>query len=457
MSLSPFPRASRLSGSAASAERSGVTLRPLATSHGIDLDELRRRPLPARPGRAPGRARAGRSAARVGGRRQPVPLPVRPRRHPDGARPAGRLPARRRDDPADAGDPPGRGQRSPRGGGARPDPPRAPRGGRRAAAGAGAPLELPVLRRRRQHAPVDQPARGVHRPLRRRHPRRARSSIGSGARSPCSTACWRRSAGSSAGWTIPLAAAISGSGEPAPDGIANQVWEDSSDSYYHEDGTIFDFTQPYAPVAVQGYAYDALLGVAEILEGEEDEETGDRLGTGGGAKARVECVLGGGASRTGGRRSATRFLRDFWQADLGTFALALTFDEPCVGSGGASRRGRPARVIASSPGHLLASRLLDGDDVADLRARLIRRLLPGRSAGRRRHPHPRDRRRALQARQLPQRLDLADGQRRDRGRAPAPRPRRPGRRSGGPHPGRLRRDRRFPGVLPGRRAWPGSP
>src|SRR5688572_4451305 len=51
----------------------------------------------------------------------------------------------------------------------------------------------------------------------------------------------------------------------APEGIANQVWEDSSDSYYHEDGTVFDFTQPYAPVAVQGYAYDALLGVAEML------------------------------------------------------------------------------------------------------------------------------------------------------------------------------------------------
>ena len=52
----------------------------------------------------------------------------------------------------------------------------------------------------------------------------------------------------------------------SPDGIANQVWEDSGDSYYHADGTLFDFTRPYAPVAVQGYAYDALLGAATCLE-----------------------------------------------------------------------------------------------------------------------------------------------------------------------------------------------
>jgi glycogen debranching enzyme len=61
-------------------------------------------------------------------------------------------------------------------------------------------------------------------------------------------------------------------------------------------------------------------------------------------------------------------LRSFWQADLGTFALALT-PEPDT------RAWRPARVVASSPGHLLASRLLDGDDAAEPRARLARRLL----------------------------------------------------------------------------------
>jgi glycogen debranching enzyme len=60
-------------------------------------------------------------------------------------------------------------------------------------------------------------------------------------------------------------------------------------------------------------------------------------------------------------------LTHFWQPDLGTFALALTI-EP-------DRRCRPARVVASSPAHLLASRLLDGDDVRTIRERLVARLL----------------------------------------------------------------------------------
>jgi glycogen debranching enzyme len=77
-----------------------------------------------------------------------------------------------------------------------------------------------------------------------------------------------------------------------------------------------------------------------------------------------------------------RFLRDFWQPDLGTFALALTFGAPedpepsgpVAASDIGRPHGRPARVVASSPGHLLASRLLDGDDAAALRERLVRRL-----------------------------------------------------------------------------------
>jgi glycogen debranching enzyme len=143
-----------------------------------------------------------------------------------------------------------------------------------------------------------------------------------------------------------------------PDGIANQVWEDSPDSYYHADGTLFDFTWPYAPVAVQGYAYDALLGAAEILSRQARAGAGHEPGSLVTRAARLrECVL-----------------EDFWQADLGTFALALTFEHGAPAAAGERAIGRPARVIASSPGHLLASRLLDGDDVADRREALIRRL-----------------------------------------------------------------------------------
>jgi glycogen debranching enzyme len=134
-----------------------------------------------------------------------------------------------------------------------------------------------------------------------------------------------------------------------PDGIANQVWEDSSDSYYDADGTLLDPSRPYAPVAVQGYAYDALVGAADLLEQSWP-----------GTEQSVACLR----ARAADLRA--HVLRDFWQPDLDTFALALTFDD--------AGAARPARVIASSPGHLLASRLLDGDDAAPYRAQLIQRL-----------------------------------------------------------------------------------
>jgi glycogen debranching enzyme len=135
----------------------------------------------------------------------------------------------------------------------------------------------------------------------------------------------------------------------SPNGIPNQVWEDSSDSHYHADGTIFDFQQPYLPVAVQGYAYDALLGAAELFEQAPGPEliSPERL-------------------RKRAARLRERVLAEFWQPDLGTFALALTMEPD--GS------WRPARVVASGPGHLLASRLLDGEDARPIRDRLVARL-----------------------------------------------------------------------------------
>lgn len=170
----------------------------------------------------------------------------------------------------------------------------------------------------------------------------------------------------------------------SPAGIPNQVWEDSSDSYYHPDGTIFDFTRPYAPVAVQGEVYDALLGAAALLG--RRQESASVLSPATEVKSRQSGI--GGRDEWASRATAlqgraaelrARFLSDFWQADLGTFALALTFDgadgrENGTGAASERARGRAARVVASSAGHLLASRLLDGDDVATVRERLVRRL-----------------------------------------------------------------------------------
>lgn len=135
----------------------------------------------------------------------------------------------------------------------------------------------------------------------------------------------------------------------SPTGIPNQVWEDSPDSHYHADGTLFDFSQPYAPVAVQGYVYDALLAGADLLE-------------------RVPFGLEFETDALRGRATQlrTRVLRDFWLPDLQTFAIALTF--------GQAGTATAARVVGSSAGHLLASTLLDGDDAREQRELLIRRL-----------------------------------------------------------------------------------
>jgi glycogen debranching enzyme len=134
-----------------------------------------------------------------------------------------------------------------------------------------------------------------------------------------------------------------------PRGIPNQVWEDSPDSYYHADGRLFDVTRPYAPIAVQGLTYDALLAGAALLDARPNGEAVDTAGL-------RECA----------RHLRRRVLDQFWQPDLGTFATALTVEPD-----GALR---PARVVASSAGHLLASRLLDGWDAQPPRDRLIARL-----------------------------------------------------------------------------------
>lgn len=135
----------------------------------------------------------------------------------------------------------------------------------------------------------------------------------------------------------------------SPHGIPNQVWEDSTDSYHHSDGKLFDFTRPYAPIAPQGYAYDALLAAADLLDH---------------APGRLPVETGPLRHRAG--RLRAQVLAEFWLQDMGTFAQALTID--------ADGSHQAARVVASSPGHLLASRILDGNDAAQIRNALTARL-----------------------------------------------------------------------------------
>jgi glycogen debranching enzyme len=135
-----------------------------------------------------------------------------------------------------------------------------------------------------------------------------------------------------------------------PHGIPNQVWEDSSDSHYHADGQLFDVRKPYAPVAVQAYAYDALLVGAQLLSGPSD----------------LQLPFEPEWLHERAARLRSNLLREFWLPDLGTFAQALTFDPP--GSTHA------ARVVASAAGHLLDSRILGGEDARPQREQLMDRL-----------------------------------------------------------------------------------
>jgi glycogen debranching enzyme len=135
-----------------------------------------------------------------------------------------------------------------------------------------------------------------------------------------------------------------------PFGIPNQVWEDSPDSHYFEDGALFDFNRPYAPVAVQGYAYDALLVGAELLERSPGPLAFEPVWL----RARADALR-------------ARVLTDFWQRDLRTFAQAVAVEPD--GS------LRAARVVASSPGHLLGTRLLDGEALQGIRTSLARRMI----------------------------------------------------------------------------------
>src|SRR2546423_14668544 len=61
-----------------------------------------------------------------------------------------------------------------------------------------------------------------------------------------------------------------------------------------------------------------------------------------------------------------RVMTEFWLPSLHTFAPALVLD--CTGP-------KPTRIVASSPGHLLDTRLLDGEDAGPRREALICRLL----------------------------------------------------------------------------------
>ncbi len=103
-------------------------------------------------------------------------------------------------------------------------------------------------------------------------------------------------------------------------GLVNQGWKDSTDSIFHEDGTMAK--PPIALVEVQGYVYAASRAMAWLAERRGDLDRAQAL------RRRAKAL-----------RAAVE--KRFWLPDLGFYAIAI------------DGTGRPCRVRASNPGHLL--------------------------------------------------------------------------------------------------------
>ncbi|WP_322411740.1 glycogen debranching N-terminal domain-containing protein [Microbacterium invictum] len=131
-------------------------------------------------------------------------------------------------------------------------------------------------------------------------------------------------------------------------GLANQGWKDSGDSIQWRDGRLAE--GPIALCEVQGYAYEAALAGAEILEqlaGDADEA------------ARLRAWAGD---------LRERFAASYWvETPEGRYpAVAL------------DRHKQPVDTLTSNIGHLIGTGILDADDEAHV-ARLL--LDPSLSSG----------------------------------------------------------------------------
>ncbi len=121
-------------------------------------------------------------------------------------------------------------------------------------------------------------------------------------------------------------------------GLDNQGWKDSYDGIVNRDGSLA--VPPIALAEVQGYAYLALTGIADLYE-----RAGDGVRA---AQLRQEAEA-----------LRARFNRDFWLEDEGCYALALQ-------SG-----GRAAAVVASNAGQVLWTGIADEDKAQRTVTRLM--------------------------------------------------------------------------------------
>ncbi len=134
---------------------------------------------------------------------------------------------------------------------------------------------------------------------------------------------------------------------------ANQSWADSPDSFHHQDGSWAqhhpDENWGVSAVEVQAETYDALLDTVELYEKLAAQSEGSR-------EVYLRQEIHDLTQRAGKLRAVV--MKEFWVDDAqhngGYFARGTDRDQ--------QGNLRPLSIRSSDMGHLLNSRLLDGDD-----------------------------------------------------------------------------------------------
>lgn len=121
-------------------------------------------------------------------------------------------------------------------------------------------------------------------------------------------------------------------------GIANQGWKDSGDSIVHRNGDYAD--TPIALSEVQGYVYQAKIGIAAIFDvlGRAEEAT----------KLRLDA-----------EKLKKQYDEKFWMEDQEFHAIALDKDKQQVGT------------LTTNPGHVLFSEMLDDHKASKVIEKLV--------------------------------------------------------------------------------------
>ena len=136
-----------------------------------------------------------------------------------------------------------------------------------------------------------------------------------------------------------------------PQGIENQVWKDSWDSYHHADGTLANHAQGIASIEVQTTTYDALLDAALLYENALDDP------------------LKAARLRTKAETLKQTILDIFWTEDKGGY-FVLGTDRDNDG------RLRQLKIRTSNMGHVLNSRILEGNEphIVRMREAMVRQI-----------------------------------------------------------------------------------